>query len=477
MTLTAQTINDQIQAQLWGQLAEDQKRQAEEELLKRQRDIKARWEAYHGKHPDSLVKQTNGVDYNVKLNFARTIVDAGVASLFGKDGGVEIEIDQGDTAVDQTAEEDSPAAAYLADFWGDSKSFRGGKKLMNKESKLQMLALDGAICGMAFCKLQPDDDPRVPPRLVQLDPQWMIVDTDPDDVELINQYTYCWTTIDEHGKAVARRQRTVRDPEGDGWWIYDEQASGADWVERRPPAYWDYEWSPIHHCQNLPMPNQVWGLSDIEDDVLGLNYALNSVASDMRKIVALYASPTPFARGIGQRYTSEWQIGRMIHSDNPAATLEFLEMNSPGTFAFEYFDRLRDITHETAEIPAVAAGQLDTIGPLSGAALNILYGPLINKTTKKRGLYGDMIEEVSVHALELGGYHADVNLVWPEVIPGNPEGQVTVVSAKQRIGFSDATLIREMGGDPEQEQNQKQQENRDAQAAFDQGQVPGMEQY
>jgi hypothetical protein len=471
---TVQDMRDQLQAQLWGKLAAEQLQQAENELLERQKAIKQRWEAYHGKHPASLQKSASGVDYNVRLNFARTIVDAGVASLFGKDGGVDIEVDQGDGNPDpNVAAAESPAGAYLADFWGDSKSYRQGKKSMNKESKLQMLALDGGICGHVFCKLQPEDDPRVPPRLIQLDPQWMIVDTDPDDVELIVQYTYCWTTID-NGRPVARRQRTERD--GDGWMIHDEQASGADWIPRRSPVYWDYEWSPVHHCQNLPMPNQVWGLSDLEQDVLDLNYTLNGIASDMRKITSLYASPVLFTRLLGNRSTSEIGPGKVVNADNPNATYELVEMSTPGTFTFELFDRLRDIAHETAEIPAVAAGQLDTIGPLSGAALNILYGPLVNKTTKKRGLYGDMIEEISVHALELGGFSGvDVNLAWPEVIPENPDAEVQIVAAKQRVGYSQATLIREMGGDPEVEADQRAQERQDEQAAMDQGQIPGVD--
>jgi Phage portal protein, SPP1 Gp6-like len=475
LVTTVQTMRDQLQAELWGRLAADQLQQAQNELLDRQRAIKSRWEAYHGKHPASLQKGANGVDYNVRLNLARTIVDAGVASLFGKDGGVDIEVDQGgDPSVDTV---DSPAGAYLADFWGDSKSFRGGKKLMNKESKLINLALDGGICGHVFCKLQPDEDADagVPPRLVQLDPQWMIVDTDPDDVELITQYTYCWTTVDD-GKPVARRQRTERDQDSLGWVIYDEQASGADWVLRKPPAQWDYEWSPVHHCQNLPMPNQVWGLSDLEQDTLDLNYTLNGIASDMRKITSLFASPVLFTRLLGNRATGEIGPGKVVNADNPQATYDLIEMSTPGTFTLELFDRLRDLIHETAEIPAVAAGQLDTIGPLSGAALNILYGPLVNKTTKKRGSYGDMIEEVSVHALELGGFDGvDVNLVWPQIIPGNPDAEVSVALAKQRVGYSKSTLIREMGGDPEIEANQRQQEQQDSQAAFDQGTLPGVE--
>lgn len=466
MALDWQTIRDQMDAQLWGRLAEDLARAKQQEYLERVARIQEAWKAYEGKHPESIRHNAAGVDYNTPLNLCRTIVDKGVSFLFGQ--GVDIEIDA------ETGDEESPEAEYLSRFWGDDKSYRLGRKSASKEVVLQRLGMNGAIGGHCFVKLQPSEqDDGEPPRILLLDPINMEVDTARDDVNTVDQYVYTWLDLDpQTGKPTAYRQRTRREDD-ETWLIIDEKSRGNQW-ELVQQTTWPYPWAPISDCQNLPMPNEFWGVSDLEHDVLKLQYAINGVSSDIRKILSLYAFPAVLGKMIGQRYASEWGSGKMITSENADAALEFVEMQNDGAFVLAYYDKLRSVLHEVTEIPEVATGKLDNVGPLSGAALSILYGPIVDKTTKKRGTYGDMIEELSVHALVLGGYaEVDVNLAWPDIIPQDQQAAAAVVRADQQIGVSNTTLMRQRGYDPEVEQDQKNQELRDQQAAFDAGLADG----
>jgi hypothetical protein len=78
-----------------------------------------------------------------------------------------------------------------------------------------------------------------------------------------------------------------------------------------------------------------------------------------------------------------------------------LEVLGDLSSALEFYRELKQALYEVTSVPPVATGKLDSIGQLSGLALGILYGPLIAKTEKKQGTYGDMLEQISVRALWL----------------------------------------------------------------------------
>src|SRR5204863_7425901 len=90
--------------------------------------------------------------------------------------------------------------------------------------------------------------------------------------------------------------------------------------------------------------------------------------------------------------------------------------------------KVKEALHEIARVPEVSVGKVDSIGALSGVALEILYQPLMELTAVKQMTYGPLLEEVNRRALWIGGRGRDVEVKnqWPALLPGDLklEGEV-----------------------------------------------------
>jgi hypothetical protein len=110
--------------------------------------------------------------------------------------------------------------------------------------------------------------------------------------------------------------------------------------------------------------------------------------------------------------------------------------------------------HETTQVPEVTTGKFDNIGQLSGLALQILYGPLLQRTQVKRRTYGDMLAELNRRLLAFGGFgeKCDVTTHWPELLPTDPQGEAQTLKTHQEMGVvSTQTVQEKLGYDPETE--------------------------
>jgi len=135
--------------------------------------------------------------------------------------------------------------------------------------------------------------------------------------------------------------------------------------------------------------------------------------------------------------------------------------------------------HELTATPAIATGKLESVGALSGVALQVLYAPLTAKTEKKRGLYGDLLEEICKRVLDLGGYgyENDVDVTWPETTPQDAKAEAETLAIHKTLGVSTDTILDKLGYDAAAEAENKQSEvNAEAEvgdrmlAAFERGQ-------
>src|SRR5262249_34290852 len=149
----------------------------------------------------------------------------------------------------------------------------------------------------------------------------------------------------------------------------DPDGDADDWITINT-IDWPYAWPPIHHCQNMPAPNEFWGVSDVEDDLLDLNARINFLMSNAAKIVHFHGHPKTWGTGFD---ANEVEVGiddTLILPDQ--ATLQSLEM-SGGELALDLYAKLREAVHEQARTPEIATGKLEGIGQLSGLALMILF--------------------------------------------------------------------------------------------------------
>ena len=411
---------------------------ADAEDRERARRIRDAWDAYYGNAPEPLRKRKGErVNDNVRLNYARLIVDAGVAHLFGDELMVK-------------APEDAPATMQAVI---DEILRRNGGDLL-----WQRLGLSGAIGGTMFARLLVRDDGTV--RIVCLDPAMVEIEWEPDDFETVRRYVVSWNTVNEYG-GVARRQ--VITPDGPGWIIVDQEAVEGGWrtLEETP---WPKPYAPIVHAQNLPSPHEVYGISDLEPDVLRLCTSIERVASNVNRIVRLYAHPRTWGRMIGDPVNMDANPGAVISLENPNAELRNLEMQSDLGSSIDLYRRLVAALHETTRIPEVATGKLDSAGQLSGLAMQILYAPLIQKTETKRRTYGHAIVELMRRAIDLqgGGDSTLVRLGWPPLIPSDPEAERRTAIIDAQLGVSNQTLLERLGYDAASEATRRVVEQRDA---------------
>lgn len=410
----------------------------------------AAWNAYRGDFPPSLKVKPGRPDDNVAVNYARLVVDKGVAFLFGQPFNFEL----GGAGNERTSDE-----AYL-----DEVVRRNGGALL-----WQKLAINGGVYGHSFLKIVPQPDGY--PRLVVLMTEDVRTVADPDDIAVVNRYIIEYAA-DVDGKAVRKRQTIARS--GAIWLIVDEESSGYGRWERINTTAWPYTWPPIIDAQNLPNPNEYYGVADIEEDVLKLNYAINFTLSNLQRIIRFHAHPKTWGQGFGANSLGAAPDETIVL---PAgATLQNLEMQSDLTSSIEYYLRLKEALHETAHVPEVATGKLDNAGQLSGVALAILYQPLLDRTEQKRHTYGGLIVELFRRLLEMAGKSSDklATLHWPELLPVNRLEELQAAILEKQVGVSQDTTLRRLGYDPDEERTKRDVDGGDMAeqllSAFDRGQ-------
>lgn len=395
--------------------------------------IRKRWEAYYGRVPPLLKVRPGTLDDNIRLNYARIIVDKGVSFLFGRD--VRFELDE----VKQIE-----AERWLNNVW----------QANNKMSLLQTLALIGGVTGHVFVKIVLA--PGQLPRLVPIEPETVTVKIAADDLSVVLGYSISYVSRDPTtGKPIGVRQDIQK--EGDYWRIID-QIGDLEHLNWRVinDAIWPYPFSPIVHCQNLPAPGEFWGQSDIEDDILEIIRAINFIASNTARIIRFHAHPKTWGRGF-RAQDLRINVDDVIVIPSETAELRNLEMQSDLASSLNFLRILQQALHEISRVPEVATGNLERVWGLSGVALRILYQPLLEKTETKRLLYGDMLIELNRRLLAIGGY-GDLRTIlhWPELLPDDELRVRQAALIDKQLGVSVDTLLRRLGYDPELE-NQKRQ--------------------
>jgi hypothetical protein len=441
--------------------------QAESERLKA---YARAWAAYDGEAPKPLEVASGQADDNVRLDYAAVIVDKGVSFVAGK-GGVTFqmeapnEAEEDDEPADEPADEPEDEAAKEAA--AEAKAAREAaaeEQLEKAEAALdrawppeqrvvdhQKLATNGGVCGHFWLRLYEGG------RVSILDPANCTAVWDPDDVDIIQRYLVEWTTIDDDkesltaGLGVVRRKRfEPNNPtKPTSWTIFDEEHDDdvSAWRIIDETA-WDHPYAPVIDGQNLPAPNTYYGRSDIEPAILDLLEQLESVASDMRRMVRLMGHPIPVFTGTepGQVVSLDVAIGSFIALPNKDAGLTQLQI-AELTSSLELYQELKTALLEATRIPKVSLGETQNAGPISGVALKVEYEPLIEKTETKRLTYGPALSTTAECILDLLGFKGwTVSLGWPELIPSDPAAESLADEGELRMGVVSKQTIAEKRG-------------------------------
>lgn len=381
------------------------------------------WNAYWGIFPKPL-KRLRGGDDNIIVNRCRPIVDKGVDFLFGQD--LDIEVLPGAPRL-------KSAQKYLDAVLDHNR----------KMTFLMKLGINGGVTGQPMVKIVAE---QPYPRLVVLDPMTLDVVTAPDDIDCVTAYAISYSAYDlDSGRTIERRQVIRQGPTPASWQIVEQrQVSDGSWVTDQAVLDWPYSWSPITDGQNLPAPNQYWGLSDIGPDLIQINNDLNFILSNTARIIRFHAHPKTWGKGFQADELKIAIDGTLIIPDKDG-TLSNLEMSSDLASSLAFASNLRTAMDELSRVPAIALGDKDAMpkGNVSGIALQVLHQPLIDKTETKRRLYGDLLSELCRRILDMGGYGPDcqVRIHWPAMLPADDESQAKAALLWLQAGASKHTVF------------------------------------
>lgn len=427
--------------------------------------------AYYGQFVKPLQDDQNRpAKTNIITNRCATIVNTADDFLFGEPLTFEL------------PKVSKEVAAFALAAWGDEDEMM---------TLLSEIHVNGAVCGHAFVQMLPNDDPAMPPRIVNLDPMTVSVVLDPDDCNTVLAYIREYGVILPDKTQYTARQVLWRvDPDGlsladggydaDTTWlighfIRDGKDASGPFRQNGDPIPWKYPFAPIIDCPNVNKPNEFWGLSDLPRQLRELNDSINFVESNISEIIKYYGHPLLWAEG-----SDASQISRAVDDIMcmpEGAKLNALTLHSDLPAAEAFLENLRADMDEESRVPGVAQGRMKDIphGNIPGITMKFMFMPLLKKVGKKRRTYGRLIREIVRRVLAMGGKLAydpahPVTLRWQSMLPSDDLAEAQTSVIKKGLGVSDSTILQELGYNPDEEAEKNKAEDAVKLAAFGKGQ-------
>ena len=404
-----------------------------DEISARVATFKRNWDYYEGIMPEPLKPGKDGINDNVLLPKVGQVADKVVSFLIGD--GIRFDA-SGDG--EQDVNDDN-----LVELW----------KANRQQLLFHNIALSGALTGHCWTRLEPRE--QMPPRIVNLNPANCAAFWDVADIDRVLWYRLQFRVkTDGPGKRIDYVHGRVVDGqvdhEVDEWWeIVYTTAGGFDamWIMQEPQL-WPFPWAPIVDWQNLPRPFRYYGLDDISL-VVKLNAAVNFVCSNYSRILKHHSFPKTIGLGFEAGEVIETEIGGFFTVNKPKteADIHNLEMESDLASSRAFIDMLTaEIWHSTRMVDPQSLK--DKVGSITNFALRVLYADAIRKIETKRLLYGEGLEMLSLHGLELAGkpLPGTIATIWPDVLPENDAEVAQTLLGELGASVLDLQTYREMRG-------------------------------
>jgi hypothetical protein len=392
-------------------------------------------EFYEGRH---FERARNGRSTLV-LNYARAIVDKGIAYLLGR--GVGFDVMPGREANAQNRQRAAGAEQLLYDVGSDN----------DVEAIDLQVAQNASVLGDGVYKVLFDPlAERV--RILSVDPRTFFATRAGDDASVLRcvEVVYCLGAED---LALGAYGLTAGEAEA----LCGSDGT-AEVVERWTPSELEvvvsrtttrreanpYGFIPFVHVPNLPLANEPWGQSDLVD-VIPINREIDERVSDQADVIRFHADPPIIFRGVNDH--ADLPIGPGTVWDLPSdADVKLLEWHGQSVAVGEHIERLYRTLYEVSETPRSAFGDSGRL--LSGVALETELRPIVQRTLRKRAWWTRALRRRSALVLALArqfgpGGTAEVGLggsrirvLWPPMLPQDDEtevrNQVRLVSAGLR---------------------------------------------
>lgn len=457
---------------------------AESERRSRAALYETGWAYYDGTHPRPLKVTDEGIDNNVIINKAGEAIDQTIAFLL-PDMPVISLVSDGDknpqpveppqppqppqaTEPGQPPEPPQfqppappePPEVDEAEVWLQAAwDYNGGP------AALIDIALMGSIMGHNYIRMIPPRPGEDFPRFAVLDGDrvisyWLAGDRD----------TVLWHEVYyKYGKS-HRRLDFINlgglNPEVMGWQIAEYEKRANRW-ELLGIQKWAYETAPIINWKHLPQPRSFYGRSELTH--LGLNDSINKVASDIKAILRIHASPKTIGTGFTADELQETAVDSFWTVEDEAAKVYNLEMASDLASSMAFLDLLKTAYEDQAKVTSLKGGP-EAYKNITNLGIKAAFMRMIAKNNVLKSLYGRGIKAISEALLELGSKvtDKDVEVVWPNALPLSELEQTQVIQLQRDMKLlSKETAANELGIDYDKEQQKLYSEgNQDDTAAL-----------
>lgn len=337
----------------------------EQDRANRLRRYALYWDFYLGKHwrsADYGGYPEYETDPLLVFNYCRRIVSKTASWLFSK--GVEF----------VALKEYEALIPLINDTWETNKK---NKFLMNA-------AIMGGVTGDVWVKVVYDTswNSLHPIRLILVDSAIIEPVLNPHDMEDVQAVVISYPYYDETKDAVVDYSETITKEEIR---IDDD---GKITVEPNP-----YGFINVVHWQNLNIPGDFWGMSDLAD-IIPINEELNRKSTDISDIINYHSEPVTCI--FGAKMKQIVQGANKTWSGFPKdARVENLQLNSDLKASNSYMERIKESLHEISGVPSGSLNTMGGISNASGIGLHIQFLPLIEKTLDKQITYGEGIKDVN----------------------------------------------------------------------------------
>jgi hypothetical protein len=214
---------------------------------------------------------------------------------------------------------------------------------------------------------------------------------------------------------------------------------------------------PLVHIQNLPVPFQYAGTSEVEQ-LAPLQDELNTRLSDRANRITMQSFKMYLGKGIENFTDLPVSPGRMWMTENENADIVEFGGESSSESEDLHITELREAMDKISGVTPIAAGAIrNRVGNLtSAAALRVTLMALLAKTERKRTIYGGAIAricELSLAWLDCAGlFHTTpeerrVEIRWPTLLPDTETERLRDLQIKRALGVPKETLLRELGYD------------------------------
>jgi hypothetical protein len=331
-----------------------------------------------------------------------------------------------------------------------------------EDNNLQQLdydtEIDAAVLGDACYKVTWEaEEKRV--RVTAPDPSGIFAWWLGDDASQVWRVASRYTLTDDelsilYGRTTGKKQATVTE-----LWtaktldIYLDN----DLIESKANPY---GFIPFVIFPNLREPKKFWGTSDIPQ-LVQPQRELNRALSQLSRILELSGNPIAVLENVGSAEDIKVQPGAVwaIPEDAKAYLLDLLQGGGI-RLHIDYIDLIYRTLHDISEAPRAAWGGAER--DLSGTALNIELGSMVQKVTRKRTIRTNAYHQRNDMILRLAEKYMGQNfagishrVIWGGILPQDIARQAQNEQLLVQAGVhSRRTAMDELGiQDPDEEFN------------------------